>query len=211
MSREGCDTHIVLVTHRHAEAEEEVGDVGVSRRAGPVQRGPVVLRERGGGSGGERAAGKAGAGRRLTGAAPQAARSRPGGQGRLGRPRPADLVGLGGQGPVTQQLGPQLLQAPGIGQVTDPHVGHRTLHVNPATGAAPRPRRRPIRGSPGPAQPIAPTGVLLSASRAAGAAGICSPTGARRLRCHRSAGLHLPGCPAPRPCCASVSGRGGGW
>lgn len=149
--------------------------------------------------------GKAGGGGlRVTGAArreagPQAARSRPGGQG---GPQPADLVGLGGQGPVAQQLGPQLLQAPGVGQVADPHVGHGTLHADGRLAASPCRQGRcfgALAGQSerrrGPTQPIAPSGPLLSPPRPAGADGIGSPAGGQAARCRRPADYTSQGAP----------------
>lgn len=77
-----------------------------------------------------------------------------------------------------QQLGPQLLQAPGVGQVADPHVGDGTLHADrhrPGTAARLRPAPANQRGERGPSQSHS-----LACSphpSAAGAAGICSPAG----------------------------------
>lgn len=154
VSRGGRDTHIVLVVHGHAQAEEEVGDVRVSRRAGPVQRGPVVLRE--GGSGGERESGGRGA---------ACDRSRPAGSGPAGRPlspRRAGRAAAGWPGrpwwpgPCRAAAGPAA--PPGARRRPGCRSPRRTRHppcwrpprrLPLPTGAVLRRARRPIRKAPG--------------------------------------------------------------
>lgn len=77
-----------------------------------------------------------------------------------------------------QQLRPQLLQAPGVGQVADPHVGDGALHADghrPPSAVRLRPAPANQSGERGPSQSHSPA--CSPHPSAAGAAGICSPAG----------------------------------
>lgn len=177
-------THIILIVHRHVQPEQELSDVRVSRRAGPVQRGAVILREGSGerGKDGERLAGAAPGRPRLTWSARVAwARSRSS-SARSSSRRPANAR----LHTATSDTAPSMLPT-GRGHTRQP----------------------PINSAPGPAAANGACPPAPLAARPAGAAGICSPEGAGAARSRRAVGLQLPGRPAARPCCASVSGRGG--
>lgn len=164
----------------------------MSRRAGPVQRGAVILRE----GSGERT--------RTCRSRPQAARDR----SRLTWSARVAWVLSRSSSARSSSRRPVNARLHTATSDTEPSM---LPHSAPPTGRG-RAREYPIRRAPVPSPANRACPPAQPASRAAGAAGVCSPAGAGVLRSRWAVGLQFPGRPAARPCCASVSGRrGGGW